>query len=127
MCLLALWHKVPTVGVMEILFPHPRPPRPPRVWLPAVLCVPPLVAWALIGLDASGLWRAIDAVLASVPPAVEVGTMLLSPLAAAAVGGVAVVQALRAGEAMDRRVVALTVTAILLVTVTASAALLRAS
>lgn len=113
---------------MEILFPEPRTPKPNRAWIPAaLLCVPPLAAWALIGLDASGLWRAIEAVRAGVPPTVEAGTMLLSPLAAAAIGGVAVVRALRAGEPMNPRLLALTVTAILLVTVTASAALLRAT
>ncbi|MDH4044508.1 MAG: hypothetical protein OEY20_06795 [Gemmatimonadota bacterium] len=108
--------------------PEPRNPKPDRAWIPAaLLCVPPLVAWALIGLDASGLWRTVDAILAGVPPAVEAGTMLLSPVAAAALGGVAVVRALRAGEPLNRRLIALTITAIVLVTVTASAAWLGAT
>jgi hypothetical protein len=113
---------------MELLIPAARPKRPtPYAWVPAaLLCVPPLVAWALIGLDLSGIWRAIGFSLAMVPPAVQAAVMLVCPAAAALIGVVSVVRRARSGLPSDRRLLALTVAGFLLVAVTASAAWARA-
>jgi len=114
---------------MEILIPEARPRKPvARAWMAAAaLCVPSLLAWALIGLDLSGVWRALGDLLAAVPPPIQAAVMIGCPAAAALIGGVSAVRRARSGEAADRRLLALTVTGFLLAVVTASAAWVRAS
>jgi len=108
---------------MEILIPEPRTPPARRSWIPAaILCVPPLLAWALIALDLTGAWRTLGATLIEIPPAVQAAVMLGSPAAAALIGGLALRRRMQAGQPLDRRLLALAATGAILVLVTASAA-----
>jgi len=108
---------------MEILIPEPRTPPARRSWIPAaLLCVPPLLAWALIALDMSGVWRTLGTTLIEVPASVQAAIMLGSPAAAALIGGIALRRRIQAGEPLDRRLLALAATGAILVLVTASAA-----
>ena len=115
-------------GPMEILIPEPRVPKKNHslVWA-AVLCVPTLIVWAMIGLEWSGVSRAVGDALTAVPTVVLAAITLGCPLAAAVIGAVGVVHGVRAGRAVDRRQLAFAVTGFLLAAVTASAALVRGS
>jgi purine-cytosine permease-like protein len=113
---------------MEILFPEPRTPKRHRSWMVvALLCVPSLLAWAVIGLDWSGLWRTADPLLHNAPTLARAAVMLASPLAAVAIGVVGLARRSRAGETFDPRLFAVTVVGVVLAVVTASAAWLHAS
>ena len=113
---------------MEILIPEPRVPKKDHslVWA-AVLCAPTLIVWAMIGLEWSGVSRAVGDALTAVPTVVLAAITLGCPLAAAVIGAVGVVHGVRAGRAVDRRQLAFAVTGFLLAAVTASAALVRGS
>ncbi len=113
---------------MEILFPEPREPKRTRSWmLVALLCVPSLLAWAVIGLDWSGLWRTADPLLHNAPTLARAAVMLASPLAAAVIGVIGMARRSRAGGTVDPRLIAVTVVGAVLAVVTASAAWLHAS
>ena len=113
---------------MEILIPEPRTPQRHRTWVwAAVLCAPPVLAWALIGVELTGVSRAVGNALASVPTLALAVIMLGCPLAAALVAAGAVVHEIRAGQSIDRRQLALAVTGLVLAALTASAALARGS
>jgi hypothetical protein len=94
--------------------------------LVALLCVPSLLAWAIIGLDWSGLWRTADPLLHNAPPLARAAVMLASPLVAAAIGAIGVARRSRAGQTLDLRLVTVTVVGVVLAVAT-SAAWLRAS
>lgn len=113
---------------MEILIPEPRTPKRSRfpVWA-AALCVPSLVVWAMVGLEWSGVSRAVGESLASVPAVLLAVITLGCPLAAGLIGAVGMVHDARAGRGVDRRQLAFAVTGFLLAAVTASAALVRGS
>jgi hypothetical protein len=105
---------------MELLFPESRAPKRAHSWIVAAcLCLPPLLAWAAIGLDWSGIWWSADTMLHDVPALAQAAVMLLSPLAAVVIGVVGLARGSRAGATLDRRLVALTVVGAVL---TASAA-----
>lgn len=113
---------------MEILIPEPRVPRRNRslLWA-AVLCVPSLVVWAMVGLEWSGVSRAVGEALTSVPSLLLAAITLGCPLAAGVISSVGLVHGMRAGQAVDRRQLALAVAGFLIAAVTASAALVRGS
>jgi len=112
--------------MMEILIPEPRTPRRSRTWIwAAALCAPPLIAWALIGVELTGVSRAVGDALDAVPTLVLAVIMLGSPLIAAIVAATAVVHEMRAGGTVDRRQVALAVAGLVLAALTASAAWAR--
>jgi hypothetical protein len=113
---------------MEILIPEPRVPRRNRSLLWAVaLCVPSLVVWAMVGLEWSGVSRAVGEALGSVPGVLLAAITLGGPLAAGVISSVGVVHGIRAGQSLDRRQVALAAAAFLIAAVTASAAIVRGS
>ena len=100
---------------MELLFPERRTPKRNHSWIVAAgLCIPPLLAWAAIGLDWSGLWWSADATLHDVPSLAQAAVMLLSPLAAVMIGVIGLARGFRGGGALDRRLVALTVVGVVL-------------
>jgi hypothetical protein len=106
---------------MEILIPEPRKParRHPWAWA-AALCLPPLAVWALIGLEVSGVSRALGESMASVPTPFLATIALGCPLAAGVISSIAVVRDRRAGLAADRRQLALAVAGFLLAAVSAA-------
>lgn len=113
---------------MEILIPEPRVPKRSRslVWA-AALCAPSLIVWAAVGLEWSGMSRAVGEALASVPSVLLAVITLGCPLAAGIIGAVGAVHGMRAGQAVDRHQLALAVAGFLIAAVTASAALVRGS
>lgn len=113
---------------MEILIPEPRKParRRPWVWA-AALCLPPLAVWALIGLEVSGVSRALGDSMASMPAPLLATISLGCPLAAGLISSIGVVRDRRAGLTPDRRQLALAVAGFVLAAVTASAAWARGS
>jgi hypothetical protein len=113
---------------MEILIPEPRRPARRGSWLwAAALCVPPLAVWALIGLEVSGVSRAVGDALASMPTILLAVIALGCPLAAGVISSIAVARDRRAGLTVDRRQLALAVAGFVLAAVTASAAWARGS
>lgn len=106
---------------MEILIPEPRKPARRRSWIWAgALCLPPLAVWAMVGLEVSGVSRALGESLAAVPSPLLATVALGCPLAAGVISSIAVVRSRRAGLAPDRRELALAVAGFVLAAITAA-------
>ena len=106
---------------MEILIPEPRKPVRRRSWMWAAgLCLPPLAVWALVGLEVSGVSRALGESLAAVPSPLLATIALGCPLAAGVISSIGVVRDHRAGLSADRRQLALAVAGFVLAAVSAA-------